>query len=277
MATVRSVPPALASPGMSPTGQPPAPETPPGVLLVRHGQSEWNAVRRWQGSADIALTELGRAQAEALGRALATGHEATTGVEFAAVWSSDLQRASATAAIIAAHLGIGTVHVDRRLREAHAGSWQGLTPDEIELRWPGYLARHRRPDDFERAEDVVARAMAACGELLAGLDHGQHAGTHDGAAAGDGAAGRHVIAVTHSGVIRALCRHLGAVDDRVPNLGGVWIHHADDRALALGRRLRPVADARVDATVGFDGPGEDPGDEADDSDSERGAEGGAAR
>jgi broad specificity phosphatase PhoE len=269
MATDRSVPPGLASPGMSSTGQSLAPAANPrGVLLVRHGQSEWNAVRRWQGSADIALTDLGRAQADELGRALAAGDDAATGATFVAVWTSDLQRASETAGIIAAHLGMATVHVDRRLREAHAGSWQGLTADEIERGWPGYLAHHRRPADFERAEDVVARAMAICSAMLASLT--------DGDVSCDRDAGRHIIAVTHSGLIRSLCRHLGAADDRVPNLGGIWIH-AHDGALALGRRLRPVADAGIDATLGFDGPGEDPGDEADDRDRERGAEGGAAR
>ena len=58
------------------------------LLLVRHGQSEWNAVKRWQGIADSPLTDLGRRQARAIGRSLASDG----GVEFSVVASSDLSR-----------------------------------------------------------------------------------------------------------------------------------------------------------------------------------------
>ena len=219
------------------------------LLLIRHGQSEWNAVKRWQGIADSPLTDLGRRQAQAIGRSLASDD----GVEFSVVASSDLSRASETATIIAGELGLARdlelrVISDARLREADAGPWQGMTPREIEVKWPGFLEAHRRPSGFETAESVVARATDACADLLGGIE------------AGDVDGGRSVIAITHSGLIRALRRHLGAADESVPNLGGVWVHLVDDE-LHLG----PLFTIDGLTISGVDGPGEDPGEEADDS------------
>ena len=86
------------------------------ILALRHGQSEWNAVRRWQGAADIPLTGLGRTQARQTAERLSSLDCAWSGV-----WSSTLVRAGETATIIAGALGLGGVTGDRRLREAHAG------------------------------------------------------------------------------------------------------------------------------------------------------------
>ncbi|HEY3486066.1 MAG TPA: histidine phosphatase family protein [Ilumatobacteraceae bacterium] len=224
------------------------------LLLVRHGQSEWNAVRRWQGTYDSPLTGLGRAQARAVGSALAA--ELANGDRIAGLWSSDLSRASETALIIANYLGIDHVSLDTRLREADAGPWQGFTPDEIEQRWPGYLASHHRPDGFESAESVVARGEAVCLELL------QRAVSVKGAEAT-------IVAVTHSGFIRVLRRHFGADDERIPNLGGAWFHLGDDDHVVVGA-LDPFHDGVP--ISGVDGPGEDPGDEADSGDGRGGAE-----
>src|SRR5687767_12818211 len=97
------------------------------VLLVRHGQSTWNAEGRWQGWADPPLSELGATQA-----LTAANH-----VEHVdAVVSSDLVRARETAEIIAKALGIAEVEAFRGLRERGAGDWTGLTRPEIEERWP---------------------------------------------------------------------------------------------------------------------------------------------
>jgi len=92
------------------------------VLLVRHGQSTWNADARWQGQADPPLSALGEQQAVDAARHVA-------GMD--ALWSSDLHRARRTAELIGEHLALG-VHVEARLRERHAGEWQGCTRDEIE-------------------------------------------------------------------------------------------------------------------------------------------------
>jgi broad specificity phosphatase PhoE len=172
------------------------------MLLLRHGQSEWNAAHRWQGAADTPLTPVGRRQATTAANRLRQ-----LGIEFCGPWSSDLGRARATAATIATALEIGPTRADPRLREANAGEWEGLTRDEIEVHFPGWLAARRRPDSFEPFEHVVGRALVA---LRAIADSAP-------------ASGATPLVVTHSGVIRSVVRHLGGPDTRIPNLGGVWL------------------------------------------------------
>lgn len=217
------------------------------VVLLRHGQSEWNAVRRWQGRAETPLTMLGRNQAVLAARAIAE-----LGVDIAAVWSSTSSRAAQTAAIIAERLGLEPARTDERLCEADAGEWQGLTPDEIEAAYPGFLADHRRPDSFEPYARVVERATSVLGDVV------------DSTPAGTAA-----VVVTHSGVIRSLIRSCGVVDERIPNLGGIWIgvtRSAIGVHLDLGDRFDPEGLI----VSGIDTPGEDPGDESDQAGTQRG-------
>jgi probable phosphoglycerate mutase len=178
------------------------------VLLVRHGQSTWNADGRWQGQADPPLSRLGEEQARQ-----AAGSSELDRLD--AVESSDLERARRSAHIIAA--GRVAPRCDPRWRERHAGAWEGLTRAAIEARWPGFLASHRRPAGWEEDDAVSARALAALAELGAHLDGGVG------------------LVVTHGGVIRAIERRLGAGDLPVPNLGGVWVV-LDGGALSLGDR-----------------------------------------
>lgn len=218
------------------------------VLLLRHGQSEWNAVRRWQGRADSPLTTLGRNQAVSAARAVAE-----LDVEIGAVWSSTSSRAAQTAGIIADRLGLAPVRTDERFCEADAGAWQGLTPDEIEAAYPGFLAAHRRPDTFEPYERVVERATSALGDV-----------------ADSTPIGTATVVVTHSGLIRSLIRSCGVVDERIPNLGGIWIgvtRSAIGVRLDLGDRFDPEGLI----FSGIDTPGEDPGDQSDHAGTERGA------
>src|SRR5213082_1136682 len=112
------------------------------ILLVRHGETEWNRESRFQGHADPSLNELGREQAAELAAALA-------GERLAAVYSSPLRRALETAQIIAAPHRLDAVPVDG-LREVDVGSWQGLTRDEVEHRFP---QQFRRWLDYERGWD----------------------------------------------------------------------------------------------------------------------------
>ncbi|MGA0220534.1 MAG: histidine phosphatase family protein [Ilumatobacteraceae bacterium] len=202
------------------------------LLVLRHGQSLWNARAKWQGSADIDLSDLGRDQARRAAIALVDAD-----IRFGAVVSSQLSRAAETARIIAAHLDLATPRIDDRWREAHAGEWQGLTPDEIRRDWPGYLDEHRRPPGFEPVEQVVARATETALELLR-------------AAIGSAP----TLVVSHSGVIRALRRHQGLPADRVPNLGGTWIHLVNGE-VSVGDDFDPHA---APESSGFD---EDAGDE----------------
>jgi broad specificity phosphatase PhoE len=172
------------------------------LLVVRHGESEWNAVRRWQGQADPPLSDVGLRQAAEVGLQLGT---------FDAVWSSDLQRASLTASIIAEIIGIGPVLIDPRLRETHVGPWQGLTHDEIEVGWPGFLAERRRPEGFEVDDSVSARALAAFRDIAAESPGGE------------------VLVVSHAGVIRGVMRSLGETDFQMPNLAGMqFVVRGDD-------------------------------------------------
>src|SRR3954470_3332111 len=122
------------------------------LLIVRHGQSEWNAIGRWQGHADPSLSELGRRQAFVAAASIG----AVDGIV-----SSDLLRAAETAAIIAEQLGVGPVVVDERLRERNAGERTGLTRGEIDKRGPGWTHSARPPQGYEGFEDVMARVLQA--------------------------------------------------------------------------------------------------------------------
>lgn len=186
------------------------------MLLVRHGQSEWNAQGRWQGQEDPPLTDLGRMQAR-----MAAGRIGTVDL----VVASDLQRAVETASIIAADLGVGPVLVEQGLRERHAGEWQGLTRDDIEQDWPGWLAERRRPPGFEATDPFTERVTTA-------LDHLAH--VH---------AGADMLVVSHGGVIYVLEEHHGHTFERIPNLGGRHLtHHGPDRGITLGERMILVDD-----------------------------------
>ncbi len=177
------------------------------LLLVRHGQSEWNAEGRWQGRADPPLSALGRLQAR---------HAAGAIGAMAAVYSSTLERAATTAEILAGELGIGPVISLPGLVERDAGAWSGLTRDEIERDFPGYLAGHRRPPGWEEDESLLARASDALGRLV------------DAHRLDDGA---DVLVVTHGGLIYAIEDTLGAGRVRMGNLDGRWVEV--DPAIAL--------------------------------------------
>lgn len=111
------------------------------LLLIRHGQTLWNAEQRYQGQADVPLNELGRRQAEALARRLA-------GETIHVVYASDLQRAVDTAAPLAASHRLGII-TDARLRELSFGEWEGCTFEEIRQREPArYQAWLRTPEQF---------------------------------------------------------------------------------------------------------------------------------
>ncbi len=184
------------------------------VLLLRHGQSAWNAEGRWQGHADPPLSPLGEAQARTATEAVrALAHQ-----PIEAIVASDLLRARATAELLAAGLGLGPVEVDSRLRERDAGEWTGLTRGEIEQQWPGFLDGGRRPPRFELDDAIIERVLAALTDL-----HRRHPGGH-------------VVAVAHGGVVRALERRLGIDDGLVANLAGraVELH---EQAIIPGDRV----------------------------------------
>ena len=182
------------------------------MLLTRHGQSEWNAVGRWQGQADPPLSDLGRQQAR-----LAAARLGSVDV----VIASDLERASHTAAIISEALGVGPVVIEPGLRERHAGEWSGLTRTEIERDWPGYL------DARERPPGLRARRRAAGPHHRGPRPHPREY------------AGADILVVTHGGVVYTLEKDAGHPFQRLPNLGSRWLVHHGDR-VELGDRLMLV-------------------------------------
>src|SRR5437016_5387491 len=94
------------------------------LLLVRHGETDWNCEHRWQGHAGPGLNALGARQASAAAERLAASAPA-------AVYTSDLERAAETAAVIGRRLGLAAPIEDARLREVDVGSWSGRTRAEI--------------------------------------------------------------------------------------------------------------------------------------------------
>ena len=96
------------------------------VYLTRHGTSEWNLLKKWQGEVDTNLAPKGVAQAEERAQWFAS-----KGMVFDAAYSSDLKRAAQTAEILAAACGGAAVALDRRLRECSLGEFEGQTKAEI--------------------------------------------------------------------------------------------------------------------------------------------------
>ncbi len=159
------------------------------LVLVRHGQSVWNASRRWQGHADAPLSELGRDQAKETARRLA-------GETFEALYASDLRRATETARIVGAPHGRVPV-VDRRLRELDIGEWEGLSREQIAARWPEELERFDADEPGARApggetrSELQARVFAALDDLT-----GRHGGGP-------------LLVVAHGGVLAAILGWFG--------------------------------------------------------------------
>src|SRR3954451_24173941 len=120
------------------------------LLLVRHGETDWNAEGKLQGHTDRPLNEYGRRQAQALADRLA-------GEQVDALYASDLCRARETAEILGERLGI-PVDVDTDLREKNWGTWEGLTSDErLEVAFEGETSEAHRERMLRAVERIVER------------------------------------------------------------------------------------------------------------------------
>jgi broad specificity phosphatase PhoE len=187
------------------------------VLLVRHGQSEWNAQGRWQGQADPHLSDHGREEA----RLAASALEGFDGI----VFSSPLLRARETAEIISSKISDGSVFVEPDLREIDVGEFSGLTNDEIEERLPDAW-RTLREGKLEAFPGGEARAHFLQ-RVLGSLE--RIAGRH---------ADANVLAVAHGGAIAAVERHLGVHPGHgVGNLVGRWFVLGDGELKVDGDRI----------------------------------------
>jgi broad specificity phosphatase PhoE len=152
-------------------------------VLVRHGETDWNRERRFQGHADALLNEAGRRQAEALGGMLADEH-------FAAVYSSPLRRSLETAEIVAARLHLPVEPRDG-LMEVDVGSWSGLTTAEVEQKFPDGFSHwvETRAGGWTDGETYDQLGERVVRDLL------ELAERHPG---------ENVLAVTHGGPIRSV-------------------------------------------------------------------------
>lgn len=184
------------------------------ILIARHGESDWNRERRWQGHADRPLTERGCEQARALAERLAH-------IELDAVYASDLQRARDTGAVVAESQQL-ELQVVPELREVDVGAWSGLTRSEAEEHFPEGFERWRAGfpgwEDGETYEAMTERVLGAVERIAAGHEGGR------------------LLVVSHGGPIRAM--HAAAL--------GLDIH--------AYRRLRPVEpNARLSAVCFVEG------------------------
>ncbi|MFF0815498.1 histidine phosphatase family protein [Rhodococcus sp. NPDC003318] len=170
------------------------------LALVRHGETDWNAERRLQGSSDVPLNAVGRTQAANAGASLATH-------SWDVLVSSPLSRAGETADIIGTHLGLQRSVTHPGLSERHFGAAEGSTDEERWDLWPD-----GRYPGLEPHSALTRRGLAALDDLASG--HPRSA----------------IVAVSHGGLIRAV---IGAVSGlwapRIPNAGIVTLHHDGDR------------------------------------------------
>jgi broad specificity phosphatase PhoE len=192
------------------------------LLLLRHGQSEWNAAGLWQGVADPPLTAHGEEQA-----LKAAGWLAATGIT--AVVSSDLQRARRTGELIADALGVPLLAAEAGLRERDVGEWSGCTTDEVHNRWPGQLeawraGRLERPPGGESNTALTERVMEVIERLAARP------------------AAEVLLVVTHGGVIHTVGDALGSSWHGNANLTGWWVEHGDGGPVPGLRAVPPEGD-----------------------------------
>ncbi|MBK6981126.1 MAG: histidine phosphatase family protein [Betaproteobacteria bacterium] len=181
------------------------------LVVVRHGETEWNLASRVQGHTDSPLTATGEAQAAAIARRLA-------GERFDRIVSSDLGRAWRTAQAVAERTGRSVV-ADARFRERNYGRAEGLTYGEIGVHFPEVFSRVRDTDpDYvvpggESRRQLFERARDAFEALARDAD------------------GARIVVVCHGGVLAALYRHVNAIP--VEAAWAVPIPNASYNALAF--------------------------------------------
>jgi broad specificity phosphatase PhoE len=156
------------------------------ILLVRHGQTDWNADGRWQGHSDIPLNATGRRQAEALASRLSSW-------PVRAIYSSDLLRAAQTADIVGTKLGLKPV-LETAWRERKGGIFEGKTTDQLHESHPEALRRFldgvAEPPGGE-SNPALSRRMRLAYETIIGRHHGEM-----------------IAVVSHGGALVALISHI---------------------------------------------------------------------
>lgn len=157
------------------------------IFCVRHGETEWNRMGRFQGRTDIPLSDEGLRQAGYAAKALAS-------VKLDSVWSSDLSRARETAEKIAMPHGL-EVKEKPDITELSHGAWEGKRADEIEDLWPGMLDMwHKKPDSVtmpggENLEMVRLRAVKGLSSIM-------------------DSKGENIVLVSHDALLKVLLCHI---------------------------------------------------------------------
>lgn len=157
------------------------------IILIRHGETEWNSQQRMQGHSNSDLSEVGRGQIQALG-------ELMKNVSFDHIYSSDSLRTSQTAEAITQYSG-HTLQFDQRIREKNLGVFEGLTSTEAKERHPEVYRLFKTAganyviDEGESTQQLLERALEFIEEIR--LRHPQE----------------RVVMVTHGGVVRVLMKH----------------------------------------------------------------------
>lgn len=230
------------------------------IVIIRHGETTWNAEGKLQGHYDAPLTDVGKEQARKTGRALATAAASSRLGEIlrqlVSCVTSDLSRASDTADLIASELravGLAAAESDplrdSRLRETHLGGWQGLSWAQV-LESDGERAStfgrdpDVKPEGGESFRDRYSRATAAVSELISGP-----------------AKGKTVLVVSHGGVLGDFSRLATGTTLRKragmfrPNAAiNVLVHSTDESAgfspAAASRRAREITTRSSTAAAG---------------------------
>ncbi len=195
------------------------------LILIRHGETEWNVTLQYQGHANIPLNDRGRWQARAVGERLRQ-------LQASAIYASDIARAWETAEIIGESVGL-TPQPMAELREIDVGQWEGLTPEELYRRFPDHMREYER--DPARTVRLEGESYAQLQErALVALQciHETHQPDET------------VVAVSHGGTIRALLCHIIGLN--LIYFGRIWLDNGSITELRYGKhgwRLMRLSDA----------------------------------
>jgi broad specificity phosphatase PhoE len=195
------------------------------LILIRHGETDWNVTLQYQGHAQVPLNEHGREQARLAARRLGR-NRATT------LYASDITRAWETAQIIGDTLGL-TPQPMPELREIDVGRWEGLTPEQLYRQFPDHMQEYER--DPARTVRLGGESYAQLQErALVALQRIQETHQYD----------ETILAVSHGGTIRALLCHVIGLD--LGYFGRMWLDNGSLTELRYGKhgwRLYRLNDA----------------------------------
>ncbi|NJM08968.1 histidine phosphatase family protein [Candidatus Gracilibacteria bacterium] len=184
------------------------------LILIRHGETEWNVTLQYQGHAEIPLNDRGLHQARLTAERLRR-REATT------LYASDLRRAWQTSEQIGEALALKPIAMPE-LREIDVGQWEGLTPEQLYRRFPDHMKEFER--DPARTVRLGGESYAQLQErALVALNRIQEAHRPE----------ETVLAVSHGGTIRALLCHIIGLDLR--NFGRMWLDNGSLTELHHGK------------------------------------------